>query len=180
MNCVKFYDDKNYIVGVLFGELSKVGMTIGLSQARELQAMFENMSNEVGHIVHIRDANDGFNTFSYEYTEIPKSELTDEQLKELMQEEIMNSVQIAQRPIFEKKGFKAEPVVNGNIIAWEIVPDPAYVATSDGSYLNPIPYEQNIEVEIGKWYTDGNDIWECIENGVPMSFDDKNYFDIID
>ena len=48
-----------------------------------------------------------------------------------------------------------------------------------GDYLNPIPYEVGMTVTVGLFYTDGDDIWECIKTGAPSGFDDKAYFDII-
>lgn len=52
--------------------------------------------------------------------------------------------------------------------------------TPDGDYLNPILYEDGISVETGKFYTDGDNIWEAIKDGIPSGFDDKEYFDIIE
>ena len=50
----------------------------------------------------------------------------------------------------------------------------------EGDYLNPIQYQEGMEVTKGLWYTDGASIWEAVKNGVPSGFDDKNYFDIIE
>ena len=49
----------------------------------------------------------------------------------------------------------------------------------EGDYLHPIPYVQGMAVEAGKWYTDGEDIWEALKAGTPAGFDDREYFDII-
>ena len=51
--------------------------------------------------------------------------------------------------------------------------------TTSGDYLNPIPYTLNMEVQENLWYTDGDNIWECIKSGMPDDFNDKEYFDII-
>ena len=48
-----------------------------------------------------------------------------------------------------------------------------------GDYLNPIHYTVGSFVKIGLFYTDGEDIWEAIKDGVPNNFDDTNFFDII-
>lgn len=48
-----------------------------------------------------------------------------------------------------------------------------------GDFLNPLLYSVGMSVEIGKWYTDGEDLWEAIQSGVPANFEDTQYFDII-
>lgn len=48
-----------------------------------------------------------------------------------------------------------------------------------GDYINPIPYLDGMTVEQGKFYTDGEDIWEAYNSGVPSGFADKAFFDII-
>lgn len=63
---------------------------------------------------------------------------------------------------------------------WEEIPDPDYVPTQSGTYIDPITYVIGMTVTNGLWYTDGNDIWECIADGMPTDFNDKEYFDIID
>lgn len=49
-----------------------------------------------------------------------------------------------------------------------------------GDYTNPITYEADTECIEGLFYTDGEDIWECIKTGTPDGFSDKEYFDIIE
>lgn len=52
---------------------------------------------------------------------------------------------------------------------------------NDGSdYTKPITYKDGMSVVKGLWYTDGSDIWECIKDGTPTGFDDKEYFDIVE
>lgn len=51
---------------------------------------------------------------------------------------------------------------------------------SDGDYTRPYIYENEMTVETGKFYTDGENIWEAILDGVPAGFGDKRYFDIIE
>lgn len=48
-----------------------------------------------------------------------------------------------------------------------------------GEYTNPIPYAKGMECQLGLFYTDGSDIWECILTGIPEDFTDSKYFDII-
>lgn len=64
------------------------------------------------------------------------------------------------------------------VIMWEEVPDPDY-SEPEGSYTNPIQYAAGMTVNTGKWYTDGENVWEALKNGVPLGFDDPEYFDII-
>lgn len=52
---------------------------------------------------------------------------------------------------------------------------------NDGSdYTKPITYKEAMSVVKGLWYTDGSDVWECIKDGTPTGFDDKEYFDIVE
>lgn len=64
------------------------------------------------------------------------------------------------------------------VIMWEEVPDPNYTE-QEGSYTNPIQYAAGMTVNAGKWYTDGENVWEALKDGVPRGFDDPVYFDII-
>lgn len=46
-----------------------------------------------------------------------------------------------------------------------------------GDYNNPIFYYQGLEIEDGKWYTNGAKMAKAIAAGTPVSFNDINYFD---
>ena len=48
-----------------------------------------------------------------------------------------------------------------------------------GDYVNPIQYKGGMSVESGLFYTDGDNIWEAVKTGIPVSFEDTEYFDII-
>ena len=55
-----------------------------------------------------------------------------------------------------------------------------------GDYLNPIPFEDSIEVEQGKFYSVDDpenpnepSVWECIKSGIPVNGQDTEYFDIV-
>lgn len=48
-----------------------------------------------------------------------------------------------------------------------------------GDYVNPIQYKAGMSVEEGLFYTDGDNIWEAMKTGTPVSFEDTEYFDII-
>lgn len=49
-----------------------------------------------------------------------------------------------------------------------------------GDYLNPIRYIGGMDVEVGKFYTDGEDVWECVKGGTPDGFGDKAFFEVIE
>lgn len=53
------------------------------------------------------------------------------------------------------------------------------VTVTEGDYLNPIFFVLGMTVEVGKWYTDGSDIWEALKTGVPAEWEDPEYFDVI-
>ena len=53
------------------------------------------------------------------------------------------------------------------------------IKAPEGDYTSPILYEPDMSVEEGKFYTDGDDIWEAKKSGIPSGFDDTEYFDII-
>lgn len=67
-----------------------------------------------------------------------------------------------------------------NASSWWEIPDPDYTAEA-GTYLDPIPYEVGMTVFAGLWYANEDGyIWEAIKDGIPNSFSDKEYFDIIE
>lgn len=69
--------------------------------------------------------------------------------------------------------------VGGAAIVWELVPDPN-CKPEEGSYTSPIEYKNGMEVKEGLYYTNGVMIWECIKSGIPSSFEDKEFFHIIE
>lgn len=73
----------------------------------------------------------------------------------------------------EKQGYNL--VQSGNVI--EYVKDDT-VSQPMGDFLNPIIYAKGMECIVGMFYTNGEDIWECIKAGTPADFNDKRYFDI--
>lgn len=102
-----------------------------------------------------------------------KEEVPDtiESLKEQIakQQEIINL-------LINKDGYVLNEISNG---AFELVKDETSTAPQ-GDYTNPIPYEIGMGCAVGQFYTDGSDVWECIKNGTPDGFSDKEYFDIIE
>lgn len=79
------------------------------------------------------------------------------------------------KQIISKAGYTVSEVSEG---VYELVKD-EQAEIPLGDYINPIIYEVGMEVEKGKFYSDYNDIWEAKKNGVPESFADTKYFDII-
>lgn len=84
----------------------------------------------------------------------------------------------------DKEGFLFKVVKLGDVeIMREYVTDPDYDPESeDGSYLKPFKYIDGMEVIEAKWYwLDDKDLpHECIKSGVPASFNDAEYFDIVE
>lgn len=105
---------------------------------------------------------------------------------------LIESIKVEDKPTSEdgtelpyKAGYKwIQTCVWSNgapIIQWEQVVDEDYISENDGSdYTTPITYKSAMSVVKGLWYTDGSDVWECIKDGTPTGFDDKEYFDIIE
>lgn len=75
-----------------------------------------------------------------------------------------------------KSGYKIEQTAEG---VFELIEDNS-ASQPVGDYLNPILYEVDTGCEQGKWYTDGEDIWECIKSGFPSGFADKEFFEVIE
>ena len=75
-----------------------------------------------------------------------------------------------------KSGYSVQQTSEG---VFELIKDET-TTIPQGDYTNPIPYEEGMECKIALFYTDGEDIWECIKNGTPDGFSDKEYFDIIE
>lgn len=87
----------------------------------------------------------------------------------------------SERIASDKEGFLFEVFsVNGIEVRREYIPDPDYIQP-EGDYLHPIAYEQGAAVEAGKWYyTDDPELpREAIASGIPASFDDRDFFDIV-
>lgn len=84
------------------------------------------------------------------------------------------------KPTVNKEGYHLELIHNEGMFVWEFVKDEETPTENDGTdYLKPITYSVGMTVHTGLWYTDGDDIWEAIADGIPTDFTDKDYFDII-
>lgn len=179
----KYFDEKGYLVGFSFGDMTENFLEdYDISNGFEIIRLFHDMPKRKGYTTHVKEQIiDGIASYSYEFVEIPKEDWDAELTKEMMVEEILDSIVVNEKPA-AKEGFILKPVLSGNHIVWEFEAEPAPVPEEDvtlGTYLNPIHYVSGMEVKITKWYTDGEDIWECIQSGIPTGFDDTNYFEII-
>lgn len=179
---LKYYDEKGYVVGLSCGEITDNSSEIrSIDELHSLSYLLENKPRKKGFLTHIVDIGEDSYGFEYNYEEIPQSQLPEEVLKELLKDEILNSISVDSRPA-EKEGFKLVPKFNGTSIYWEFEKEEEPTPEEDvtqGTYLNPIQYVNGMEIKITKWYTDGDNIWEAIQSGIPTGFDDTEYFDII-
>lgn len=93
---------------------------------------------------------------------------------------LLASIPVQEKPA-NRPGYFWKPVYrnDGSGFGWEEVADPYYVPTADGSYISPLPYIAGMDVVAGKFYTDGDDVWEAVESGRPASFIDAAFFDVI-
>lgn len=95
-------------------------------------------------------------------------------------EDILASIPVLNKPA-NKEGYVLEQKYDqdAHAIVWEYIEDPVYKPSKAGTFIDPIDYVDGMTVNVGLWYTDGTDIWECIAEGIPSGFDDTGYFDII-
>ena len=94
---------------------------------------------------------------------------------------LVSSIPTLPQPRSNRVGFLWKPMYDSeqNVFGWEEIPDPYYKKNEDGTYLDPILFEEGMYVITDLWYTDGEDIWECIKEGYPRYFADKEFFDVI-
>lgn len=93
----------------------------------------------------------------------------------------VKSIPVQDKPA-DRAGYIWKPIyrADGSGFGWEEVADPYYVPVNDGTdYTKPIRWVEGMAVVTGLWYTDGDDVWECLADGVPSGFDDRAFFDII-
>ncbi len=108
---------------------------------------------------------------------------TDEEIKKYelqkkKQSQLLDLISITEEAS-DKKGYKWRIYKIGDLeVKKEYIEIPT--EENDGSdYTTPITYKVGMEVTKGLWYTDGTDTWECIKDGMPLSFEDTDYFDVI-
>lgn len=82
------------------------------------------------------------------------------------------------KPTIEKQGFHLELTYNEGMLVWEFVADEQPGGNDGTDYLRPITYIPGMSVTAGLWYTDGEDIWECIQTGENSEWTTQ-WFDII-
>lgn len=181
----KYYDNEGNIVGVSYGQVTDNSVSIGtLGLFNRIVTLLRDIPKKAGYKVFLKDATDeSFVDFHYSYEKIPVSELSDEELKAMFEQELKDSMTVDTKPA-DKVGFRTVPILTGTTISWtfEKLPDEPtedQPSASGDDYLDPITYVEGMEVVLGKWYTDGEDTWEAIASGVPTSFADTAFFDII-
>lgn len=94
---------------------------------------------------------------------------------------LMDLIQMDDKPK-DRIGHRWVPMYNPSTmhIGWEEIEDQDYIPSFDGSdYLLPIKYIDGLIVKSGLWYSDGEWTFEAISDGVPSSFYDSNYFDVV-
>lgn len=178
----KYLDEENFVVGISYGDITNISKETNYDNARHIMDVLETKPQRTGYKSRLLDSEtNNIYEYNFIFEKIPESDWSDDLIKEMFQQQIMDSVVVNSRPA-KKNGYELKPVLNGTNISWEFVKiDGAAEEDNEasGDYLNPIPYVPGMTVVVGKWYTDGEDIWECLANGIPVDFSDRNYFDII-
>lgn len=114
--------------------------------------------------------------------EVKKQQEEEKRQKELeeAQQAFLDSITIEYKES-DKEGYKLKCYKIGGYVFKEVYVEEDEVPMNDGSdYTRPITYKEGMSVEKGLWYTNGTSVWECIKEGTPSSFSDKEYFDIIE
>lgn len=172
MRYFKIVDEDNYIVAAGIGE---GGEEINVLQYNRIHNLINQKPSEPGVEYKLNQE------LRWEAIEKERETLSDKEVREIFAREILESIEVSHiKPKADKEGFLLKQIYDpaAHMIIWEYVEDPYYVQ-QDGTFFNPIQYEDGISVETGKWYTDGENFWEAIQSGVPESFEDRNYFEII-
>lgn len=80
----------------------------------------------------------------------------------------------------DKEGFKWKLIKIGDVVVSKVYVEEDKPLNDGSDYTKAITYKEGMSVEKGLWYTDGISTWECIKEGTPLSFNDKEYFDIVE
>ena len=176
----KYYDTNGNVVGASVGEVTNQYADCREDNYFSVVNIIRDQPHNEGYRTHIVEhLNNGLFGYEYTFEKIPVEELSDESLKDMFLNEILESITVGIKPV-AKQGYHLVPALQGTSIVWEFVADdPSATPTATGTYLDPIAYTAGDAVTLGLWYTDGNDIWEAIQTGIPVDFTDVNYFDII-
>lgn len=173
MRYFKIVDEDNYIVAAGIGE---GGEEINVLQYNRIHNLINQKPSEPGVEYKLNQE------LRWEALEKEREALSDKEVREIFAREILESIEVSHtKPDAHKEGFLLKQIYDpaAHMIIWEYVEDPYYVPTQEGTFIDPITYVVGMEVEERKWYTDGDNIWEAIQSGVPESFEDRNYFEII-
>lgn len=172
MRYFKVLDEDGYVMSVGIGV---GGETISSIEYMKFQRCFNNKPSKYGYEYKLNQ------NYTWKSFELDRSELSDEEVRKIFEKEILASVEVSKKPESGKEGYILEQVYDpsAHMIIWVYVEDPNYEKTNSGTYLDPITYTEGMEVETGKWYTDGENIWDAIKDGIPTGFDDTEYFNII-
>lgn len=178
----KIFKNGDQIVGVLIGTFGGDTSDIPISKGLEIANLFDGIKEKPGYEAHISMDDLGNTSIVYRKKETDK--LTSKEIIEMVKDEILSSVHIDDF-IPKKEGCRVVPKVVGNHVQWCYQYDPEYSKRFAGTYTDPIPYFEGMEVkavtntdpfEGDGWYTYEGDIKRCFKSGIPASFDDENYF----
>lgn len=93
----------------------------------------------------------------------------------------LKGIQIDPQPQTVKENYYLSPFVeNPHHLSWEMV-NMNHSTAQTGSFVRPIFYVEGNQIIENKFYTDGKNIWECVQTGTPdhYVFDNTEWFDVI-
>lgn len=186
MNLKKYYDNNGYLVGISAGDITNNSQDIPMEfegRCSTIYRLLIDAPKKLGYRTHLKEyvSPNSPDSYNYEFELVPNEQLSKDELIEMFQDQLLNSVVVNTAPA-TKEGYHLVPRLSGTAIEWDFEPDDVPAASSTaatGEYLDPITYTLGMTVQTGFWYTDGNDIWEAINTGIPADFSDTTYFDII-
>lgn len=185
MNLKKYYDNNGYLVGVSAGDITNNSQDIPMEKEGHFNTIYRllwDAPERIGYHTHLKEITSPYSgdAYDYDFESIPAEELSRDELLKMFHDQLLGSVTIVTPPV-AKQGYHLVPMLNGTTIVWEFEqdPTPSTPVADSGTYLNPITYVPGRTVQTGLWYTDGSDIWEAIDTGIPADFSDTTYFDII-
>lgn len=164
------------------------------SNETSMDVLLENstvdLSKLEGYMVYTGEDSQNYLKFSEEqyskYLEekaAQEKENEKQQQLEDMKKELLDMITVTYEKS-DKKGYKYKKYKVGDVVVktdYVEDTDSTEEEVNDGSdYTKPITYKEGMSVTKGLWYTDGDNIWECILDGMPTSFSDKEYFDIVE
>lgn len=128
---------------------------------------------------HLKFSQEKYNAYLAQVKKEQEEEKRKKELEEA-QQVFLDSIQIEYKKS-DKEGYKLKCYKIGDYIFKQVYVKDDEVLMNDGSdYTRPITYKDGMSVTKGLWYTNETSVWECIKDGQPTSFSDKEYFDIIE